>query len=35
MITSSPVNDTSFLIPSEKDVEKFYKFDKKYIISNK
>jgi hypothetical protein len=35
MITSSPVNDTSFLIPDKKDIEKFYKLDKNYIISNK
>lgn len=35
MITSSPINDTTFLIPEKKDILKFYKSDKDYIISKK
>jgi hypothetical protein len=34
MITSSPVNDTSNLIPNEKQIKLFYLNDKKYIINN-
>lgn len=34
MITSSPVNDTSNLIPTQEQIEKFYKLEKKYIIKN-
>lgn len=35
MITSSPVNDTSNLIPDKNDIKSFYLIDKEYILKNK